>query len=378
MRDSAARTSVRLDSLTGLRWWAAFAVFLFHMRVFAPLPHASDLVAFGNFGVTFFFILSGFVLTWSARPQTKPTTFWWRRFARIYPAHIVALLLAVPVFYSFSPEPSDWWVKPVSVAILLLSVFLLQGWSTSPEILFSGNPAAWTLTCEAFFYALHPALHRGFLRLTRRGALWATFAVILLALVYRLATLAFPTAWFALLPLPVVRLTEFVIGIGIARAMLLGWRPKMPVWGCYLLGAGFLVWFVLALRFDFSDIVSVAALRIANEIVIVVFALTISAVAARDLAGRRSMLQHPVLVKLGEWSFCFYLIHATVMYIFLDVFGTQTAAWINLGWHALVFLVAALGAWLMHAALERPVESRMRRWWDEKQANGHESSPARG
>ena len=347
------------------------------MRVFAPLPHTSDLVTFGNFGVTFFFVLSGFVLTWSARPQTKPTTFWWRRFARIYPAHIVALLLAVPVFYNFSPAPADWWVKPVSVAVLLLSVFLLQGWSTSPEILFSGNPAAWTLTCEAFFYALHPALHRGFLKLTRRGALWATLAVILLALVYRLATLAFPTAWFAMLPLPVVRLTEFVIGIGIARAMLLGWRPKTPVWGCYVLGAGFLVWFVLAIRLDLSDIVSVSALRIANEIVIVLFALTISAVAARDLEGRRSILQHPMLVKLGEWSFCFYLIHATVMYVFLDVFGIQAAAWRNLGWHALVFLVAALGSWLMHTTLERPVESRMRRWWDEKQANGRENSPAR-
>lgn len=43
----------RLDALTGLRWWAAFAVFAFHARKFAPLPGYS-LMAYGNYGVSFF------------------------------------------------------------------------------------------------------------------------------------------------------------------------------------------------------------------------------------------------------------------------------------------------------------------------------------
>lgn len=86
----------RLDSLTGLRWWAAFGVFLHHMTNLAPLPvHAA--LALGNYGVMFFFVLSGFVLTWSAQ-AVSTSTFYWRRFARIYPAHLVALALAVPVF----------------------------------------------------------------------------------------------------------------------------------------------------------------------------------------------------------------------------------------------------------------------------------------
>ena len=54
---------MRLDSLTGLRWWAAFAVFCYHMMNFAPVPGLGAVARYGNHGVAFFFVLSGFVLT---------------------------------------------------------------------------------------------------------------------------------------------------------------------------------------------------------------------------------------------------------------------------------------------------------------------------
>lgn len=95
----------RLDAITGLRWWAAFAVFLFHVRNIVPLPGpVAEVAQFGYLGVAFFFVLSGFVLTWSWRPDVDKRTFYWRRFARIYPLNVVTLLLAIPVFYSFAPD----------------------------------------------------------------------------------------------------------------------------------------------------------------------------------------------------------------------------------------------------------------------------------
>lgn len=105
-RDVLAEPTPRLDGLTGLRWWAAFIVFLYHMLIFAPVPGLlSELFSYGYFGVTFFFVLSGFVLTWSARSNVPVSTFYWRRFARIWPSHIVALLLAIPVFYTMAAIP---------------------------------------------------------------------------------------------------------------------------------------------------------------------------------------------------------------------------------------------------------------------------------
>jgi peptidoglycan/LPS O-acetylase OafA/YrhL len=358
---------VRLDSLTGLRWWAAFAVFAYHMLNLAPLP-IQDVLKYGNYGVAFFFVLSGFVLTWSARPETSVTTFWWRRFARIYPSHFVALLLAIPVFYSFAPDPADWWVKPVDVGILLLSVVLLQGWSRDPTILFSGNPAAWTLTCEAFFYALHPALYRAFVNLRVRGALIATGVVFAAALAYRVAIILLPESGLGMLPLPLMRLSEFVIGIGIAQAMRMGWRVRIKPLYCYLAGSMLLAGILIAPRFASPGSGAWFFLGMSNEWIILLFAVTIAAVAWRDVSGRFSLLRARPLVLLGEWSYAFYLVHATVIYAVLSVTGPRAASWFNLIWYLALLVVSIALAAALHYAVERPVERRLRAWWDRRAA----------
>ena len=356
----------RLDSLTGLRWWAAFAVFLHHMGSFAPLP-VREFLVFGNFGVTFFFVLSGFVLTWSARPGLPVATFWWRRFARIWPAHMVALLLAVPVFYSIAPDPGDWWVKPLDLGVLALSVVLLQGWWRDPAILFSGNPAAWTLTCEFFFYALHPLLQRGFVRVGRRGALIATAGVVVLAVLLRVALILWPDSPVAAVPLPVFRLTEFVIGVGVGRAMRLGWRAPLTPVTAYALTAG-----ALAVAYIFRDHM---AARFVNEVVIVLFALMIAAVAGRDIAGAPSLLRSRPLVVLGEWSYAFYLVHATLVYAALAVLGDQPIGWGELIWYPVLLAVCLVGAAALQLLVEKPAEARLRDWWDERRSLAATSAP---
>ncbi|MHC2999665.1 hypothetical protein OB08_11010 [Microbacterium sp. HJ5] len=96
----------RLDAITGLRWWAAFAVFAHHIQNLVPLPGPIAAVAgFGHLGVTFFFVLSGFVLTWAWRPEVDKRTFWWRRFSRIYPLTLVTLFLAIPSSTASNPTP---------------------------------------------------------------------------------------------------------------------------------------------------------------------------------------------------------------------------------------------------------------------------------
>src|SRR5690242_14192774 len=99
----------RLPSLTGLRFVAALCVFAYH--AWLPIPALrlvnDDGVAYGVYGkvsqagglgVGFFFVLSGFVLTWSARPGDTPKSFWRRRIVKIYPNYAVAWLLAMVLF----------------------------------------------------------------------------------------------------------------------------------------------------------------------------------------------------------------------------------------------------------------------------------------
>jgi peptidoglycan/LPS O-acetylase OafA/YrhL len=314
----------RLDPLTGARWWAAFFVFFYHMLVFAPLPGvAAQILGQGFLGVTFFFVLSGFVLTWSASNAVSLSTFYWRRFARIWPVHVAALLLAVPVFYTVFTDSAPEWVKPFDVAALLLTLVLLQAWFRDPSILFAGNPASWTLSCEAFFYALHPWIGRVLARWRVRGALVFVVAVIATAFAFRALALADTTGAAGLVPVPVVRLSEFVLGAGLAWAVRCGWRPRLPTWLAYGTVAAILAAIVLIPTRMTGTFVADVVGGFANEIVTLGCALVIVVIVVRSLAGKRSSLEAGWVVRLGEWSYAFYLVHATA--ISLSGTARQTA-----------------------------------------------------
>lgn len=356
----------RLDALTGLRWWAAFGVFFYHMRIFAPLPGMNEVFHFGNYGVMFFFILSGFVLTWSAKSTTSVPTFYVNRFARIWPAAFVALLLAIPVFYSFDPDPAQWWVKPFDLAILSLSVILIQGWWRDPAILFSGNPAAWTLTVEFFFYALHPLLLRALRILSSRGALIAGAVVLVLSAVHQ--GLSGYAPWYTLdaLPIPILRLNEFVLGMVIAQAMRRGWLTRIPTWVPFAAGGLVVLASVVASREVLPAALERVIFTFTPIALLAILTLAIAAVAARELRGLPSLLARRPLIVLGEWSFAFYLVHATAMYALVAVFGEHPESWRNLLWYPVVFVLALLLAAGLHLGVEKPFERRIRTAWSRR------------
>src|SRR5437868_13769353 len=105
----------QLRSLTGLRFIAAFVVFGFHVTVanlITPNGAVSAALTYffrqGATGVSFFFMLSGFVLCWSARPGDSARRFWRRRAAKIYPNHLVTALVALAFVIVASVAVSGW------------------------------------------------------------------------------------------------------------------------------------------------------------------------------------------------------------------------------------------------------------------------------
>lgn len=97
---SVSTRVARLDSLTGLRIFAAAMVFARHVSGRGDLDNSEgtlNLLSSGLVGVSFFYIVSGFVLTWTARPGDRPREFHQRRFA---PARGGECRALVPVFLS--------------------------------------------------------------------------------------------------------------------------------------------------------------------------------------------------------------------------------------------------------------------------------------
>lgn len=349
----------RVESLTGLRWWAAFFVFCHHMTNLAPLP-IYDFLKYGTSGVTFFFVLSGFVLTWSAQKGTKVRTFYRRRFARIFPLYFLTLVAAFFVFYRVDPDQHMSWIKPISITVLVLSLFLVHGWSNDPTILYGGNPAGWTLSVEAFFYAYFPFVWRATQKLKVAGGLTLCVAVIVLGGAYRLA-LFHDKDVVPVLPQPVLHSVAFLFGIGLAIALRTGWKPRIPVWFAFLVTGGglFLLWYSGANPAKVPGAVTMGLCQ--KEILTLLYGFLILAVAARDTRGGRSLLRSKPLVALGQWSYAFYLIHATILYAIKEYHGLAgPIGWSNLTWYAGVLVISIFASWLLYKFVEHPLERKLR------------------
>lgn len=346
----AKAVKVRLESLTGLRAIAAGLVFLSHFGdLFAE--HFSTIAnrAFssGRCGVSFFFVLSGFVLAWSARPDDKAGAFYWRRFARIVPAHVAAWVIAIVII--------SWQGLSVLGADDGFSLFLLQAWFPGPGWHFAGNPVAWSLSCEAFFYLVFPVL----LPFVEKGgpARRRSLCLILFALAIAVPTITqlaagpvHPGTWIFYV-FPVVRCLEFTIGIGVACMVRRGELLRIPRVISYVLAIVGLV----VMQWAPISWISVASMLIPFTVVIV-------AGAQADVAGEASAMSSNLWVRLGSWSYAFYLIHELVLRVlglFVDI---SALGWGGIAlWTAVAIVVATLGSAFLYTCLERPAERWLRR-----------------
>ncbi|MFI5839893.1 acyltransferase family protein [Catenuloplanes sp. NPDC051500] len=356
---AAVGPRTNLPSLTGLRWMAAFFVFGYHLhkvQYFAPgrTRDALELVfADGSVGVSFFFILSGFVLMWSS-PRTPPGRFWWRRFARVYPLHLATAILAFGFLWVWKPQE-----VPTPLAALA-NLTLTHNWVQDPVFYQSLNTVSWTLACEAFFYFTFPLISGLIVRLRTGGALLLAGASLIITMVaptlsLRLAAEA-DVLWFWHWT-PFGRYPEFLLGIALARLVWLN-HERLARYARPLGIAAVLVTVVgyLAIA-EQVKVLHPPAFTAAG------FALVLVAAAVCDLHGRRLIWARPVLVKLGELSFAFYLVHLLVIRALEMVFGYHPQLDIVRGslLTMLSFGVALGVSWLLHAGVENPARKLLLR-----------------
>ncbi|MFE0042346.1 acyltransferase family protein [Streptomyces albireticuli] len=369
----------RLPSLTGLRFFAALFVFLFHMtQMNSPLDPASPMNPFadqglahtteklfsraGYLGVSFFFVLSGFVLTWVARPGERLRDFYRRRLLKIFPNHLVTWVVAMVLFAGATVGPAVW----------ASNLALVNSWYPRLDINLGANPPSWSLCSELLFYLLFPFALRPVLRIAeRRLWMWAWLMVagtVAVALVG--AYLVTDTPRPALLPVsptqfwfgyffPPLRMFEFVLGMLLARIVVAGRWPRIGIVPAVLLvAASYAATMVLPFQFGLvaATVLPVGAL--------------ISAVATADVRGTRTLMRGRTMQWLGEVSFGFYLCQAIVLFYgrtLLDEdqwgFGPAGGALALLG----ACLLSLLAGWLLMVCVERPA---MRRWSGTRRAGG--------
>lgn len=211
-----------LGALTGIRFFAAFYVVVFHTRtgqMFYERGHhaAGNFFKSGYLAVPLFFLLSGFILAYTYAGQIGQAgafrRFWEARFARIWPVYAVSLLMAsVPSF------------KFPAAGAALATLCMVQAWSPwHPEMAGMWNMVCWTLSVEALFYVCFPWVQGWLERRRERGQLvWiAGMLAVCVGVNSASRTLGYVAeGWYRWTPLPVLHLPEFLVGVGLGNLYL--------------------------------------------------------------------------------------------------------------------------------------------------------------
>ncbi|MDB4766916.1 acyltransferase [bacterium] len=149
-------TANKLNALTGLRAVAALAVFAQHFM--SKMDCRVINGPLGGIAVSFFFVLSGFILVYVYKDRlTSSTTpkFYFTRFARIWPLHAVCLLMIMMLLPKYLPPTDLPWLRAFS------HWSLLQSWYPTTNWIGCYNGVSWSISTEAFFYLLFPWLLLG-------------------------------------------------------------------------------------------------------------------------------------------------------------------------------------------------------------------------
>jgi peptidoglycan/LPS O-acetylase OafA/YrhL len=351
-----------------MRGIAAVFVFGFHATYYLQFSSQDFHSGWNTFfrqggyaAVGYFFVLSGFVLTWSHRPGDTARTFWRRRAFKIWPNHLITFAAAAMLLTWVSGFPQKFWHGVVNV-------LLIQSWWPQIEVRASYNGPAWSLAAEVLFYICFPVV-LVLINKIRPERLWA-WAGGVFAGIFGIAAVgswiipggtyfALSRNWFGELfwiyQFPASRMLDFVLGILLARIFITKRRIPFTMKGALALTV---VAYVIG---SFGPITAGGFTYAA--VMIIPIAFIILAAAKRDLDGKKSWVASRFMVWTGDVSFAFYMWHVlTLTYGYLWLFDQTPKGTLPVVAEFLVlYLLTMALSGLTFAFYERPIMNRFGR-----------------
>ena len=360
-----------LPALTGVRFIAAFGVFFAHIMSFPGtecFPHPAFLgslrvtaMSCAVWGVGFFFVLSGFILTYNylgvfTAGVSRATfgRFVWDRLAKVYPLYLLTLVICIPRQLAGGRHEWSWVATGMNLTLTQCMVPIHQLLWTQQF-----NVPGWSISVEMFFYLLAPLLIWGLAWLAgAAGRTGLLLAVVVAGLGFGWAadavSIRTELIWpFRFAPL---RLMEFVSGVAVAICYM---RSPAPLKHAWVLTVSGLVLLVLAEIFQgWLPHCLAAGGQNAPGAALMIYGF------ARDRGRLAQFFGHRWMVLLGLSSFALYLVHDPVIrafrglvaYTHLTIKGPVPAILVI----TLIFVVAqTISIWLMKK-FEMPVQKYLR------------------
>ncbi len=314
----------RIPSLDALRGIAALAVVVHHaaLQRFPMVRHGlatPDANVFypvlfwmGTWGVTLFFVLSGFCIHLPQARKEKEGSpfigwkeFYRRRARRLLPTHYASIALAVLAAYFF---PTDL-ITRATIGTLLAHVFMVHTW-VNTVVFYSINAVFWSIAVEVHFYLAYPLLQWARKRLGY-GLIAALLGVAFV--VYLLGFLR-PPGDFRFVVQNLFLVTWWQWGLGVVLADLYV-RGTLPSIARFVVFRGSLwVWGGLSLAVAYAD-PTVAGAHVRFWIFPVICAAVLLSTAMGPARAHRAR----PLEWLGDFSYSLYLIHPVALAVMIRV-----------------------------------------------------------
>lgn len=347
----------KLNSLTSFRFISALMVFIFHVGIFAQYQT-------GYLGVSFFFILSGFILAYNYKGKmtilnpSEIKRFYIARIAKVYPIHLLTFMMAVP-YYFFIPlkhEPILYVFQAIT-NILLIHSFIPFG-----NISFNG--VSWSLSDEIFFYGLFPFIIFLFIKYLKGKAmklflvigLWIT--TLLLVMLLFVENNNFNT-WFTYY-FPGVRIIEFITGVLLGLLFIeindTFVKRSKHIFTILEVTTIFLLVLMIIVGPNFNQ-------NLRYSLIFLPFWASLIFIFSFEKGLISKLLSNKFFIYLGEISFSFYMIHNLVLSYILFLWKPNINQTLLIG---VCFTITLTLSSLMYEYYEEPMRHRVRNYLNYK------------
>ncbi|MCX6703110.1 MAG: acyltransferase [Candidatus Zambryskibacteria bacterium] len=363
---------VYFKNLDGLRFFAFLIVLISHLTIFSGYtaelynPIRKLFFAHGDLGVTFFFVLSGFLITYlllQEREQTGDVSikhFYIRRALRIWPVYLVVILCGFFIFpYLISTPLSVSLLAPLSrlpaYLFFLGNIDLIYAGYTSVII-----GVLWSLAVEEQFYLVWPAV---FKRVGVSKIPWILGAVIIASFIYRFIR------WQNY---EIIRYMTFSVFSDIAIGCLLAYCvyfkkgfveffENMPRWAIGL--SYVMVVYYTLLRGILSFLVSGLVHQTLYALESIIFCVLFSIIILEQCYSKNSFFKvgnSKILSYLGKLSYGLYAYHmvalvcvlwATSIYVPVVHSSLPTLVFVSV----FTFLLSLFFAHISYTYMEKPI-----------------------
>lgn len=340
-----------IKTLTSLRIIFALMVFGAHCYVIDDL-FSTHFFKEGFVGVSFFFVLSGFIIAYNYQEKLSENkitkrSFWVARLARVYPLHLLTLFIAAALGnYVITSGFADWSKH------FLASLTLTNAYIPTADYFFSFNSPSWSLCCEQLFYFCFPFLVPLAKDYKNLFYVFVFSAILIIIGMYFTPVADIKGYWYVN---PITRFPDFIVGMLLFRLYDHLKNKNITFRQGSLIEIGSIVVFMIFYLYA-AEIPKVYRYSCYYWLPVALILLSFS--LQKGIVSR--LLSNRVLVIGGEISYSFYLIHIFILTSYVEWLKESN---FQIAWYIsvpILFCITILLSLLSYYYFEKPMAKRVK------------------